>query len=618
MSTNQHSTSVEDSNEISDGFTVCDLKAILDNANAQSYTAISEALHVAASEAKDDGDLSKGKALRLLGYACSMTLSPDKSSEPFGPCFEVPGERSAVPDDFTEDDIDFFANVVNFVDHVSLKARLSDLIWTTDRKRGIKYALSAIDSYMEIPLDPATWRREGERCWQRAIDLSRMIGKAAGDRTERIETSIIDALNSATVKNGIFGHNLAHILLTSKLVENHPVIVAEKLKSLARDFDIEHNFLTSEIYYHAAAKWFNICEDDEQSVDMTAAQAASFENEADAKLKTDNPNYGVAAGFLEDALQVYRSIPRANRSRNNVDEKINALELRINKFGQRALENMMTINGSTINLSQEIEQAQLAVSGKPFLEALLAFANLHNVNAKELRDAAVESLSNGSFLAHIPKVVTSHDGRVIARTPGVRGSSASEEDELEIRSQMNRFHYQPLVSMVVQGLILPALHVLNLEHHVRQADLINIARRSPIVPIGREILFGKALYQGFNLDFVTSIHLLSPQIEHTMRIHLKSFGVSTTHFDENGIETETGLSSLMDHPEIVDIFGEDLSYEIKALYCDQIGPNLRNNISHGLLDDQQCHSIDAVYAWWLALKMVTNTYWNSNHRVPVS
>ena len=607
---------MDDSNHIPDGFADCGWEAIVDNARDESYMSISHAMHTAASEAEDCDELAKAKVLRLLGNACSMRLSPEKPDGPFVPWIEVPGQRSTILNDFTEDDIDFFTSTIDSIDHALLKARLSDLVWTTEKKRGVKYALTAIDSYTNIPLDAVTWRRDGERCWRRAIGLSRMIGKAAGDRIERIESSIIKALDSATVQDGLFGHRLAEILLTSKLVEDDRAKVAGKLKSLAHDFDIEKDFHVSGIYFNAAAKWFNICENDEQSVDMTAGEAESFENEADTKLKTDNPQYGVAASFLEDALQVYRSIPRAHRSRHNVDEKIKALELRINRFGQRAIDDMATFSGHKIDLSQEIEQAQQAVSGKPLLEALLAFANLHSVSAKELRESAVESLSNGSLLAHIPKVVTSHDGRVIARTPGVRGSSASEEDELEIRAQMNRFHYEPLVSIIVQGLVLPALRVLNSEHHIREADLINIARRSPFVPRGREILFGKALYLGFNLDFATSIHLLSPQIEHTVRTHLKSVGVSTTHFDENGIETENGLSSLMENPEVTDIFGEDLGYEITALYCDQIGPNLRNNIAHGLLDDQQCTTIETIYAWWLGLKLTINPYWILNRPNP--
>ena len=153
---------------------------------------------------------------------------------------------------------------------------------------------------------------------------------------------------------------------------------------------------------------------------------------------------------------------------------------------------------------------------------------------------------------------------------------------------------------------------------MREAQFIELVRRSPIVPIGREILFGKALAKGFERDFATALHLLTPQVEHMVRFHLKVAGASTTYLDQNGIETENGLSTLMEMPETVKIFGENTSYEIKALFCDQLGPNLRNNIAHGLLNDQQCYTIDAIYAWWLGLKLVYNSFWNTYNAVTAS
>ena len=137
------------------------------------------------------------------------------------------------------------------------------------------------------------------------------------------------------------------------------------------------------------------------------------------------------------------------------------------------------------------------------------------------------------------------------------------------------------------------------------------------MPIGREVLFGRALAHGFNRDFATSIHLLAPQIEHMVRVSLEIAGVSTSHFDKDGIETENGLSALIDLPQTITRFGKDVTYEIKALFCDQMGPNLRNNIAHGLLDDQQANSVEAVYAWWLGLQLVFNTYWYSLNKEKV-
>ena len=371
------------------------------------------------------------------------------------------------------------------------------------------------------------------------------------------------------------------------------------------------DFHASESYYNAASGWYADSGDHDRSIDMIVAEAEAFVGDANSRVSSGNPSHGVGASFLEDAIQVYRRVPRADRDRHQVDQRIRELRLRLNEFGQRAQDEMATVSSPPIDLSENVEQARNAVSGKPPHEALRSFANLHGVSAKRLRESAIESLSRSPFLASISKVVSSHDGRIIARTPGIKGSTPTDEDEEAIRAEMNQPHYGTLVGVAVQALILPALDVLTLEHRLRTSDFIELARRSPIVPIGREVLFGKALAEGFNRDFATSIHLLAPQIEHMVRFHLKSAGVPTAHLDQNGIENEIGLSALIELPECSTIFGDDLTYEIRALFCDQVGPNLRNNVAHGLLNDREVQSIDAVYAWWLGLKLVFNTFWNS-------
>ena len=158
---------------------------------------------------------------------------------------------------------------------------------------------------------------------------------------------------------------------------------------------------------------------------------------------------------------------------------------------------------------------------------------------------------------------------------------------------------------------MPAQEVLLLEHRLREVDFVNLARQSPIVPIGRELLFGKALFAGYDRDFITALHILVPQIEHMVRFHLKQAGMKTTTLREDGTETENSLRPLMGLPETETIFGENLSFEIKALFCGPYGPNLRNDLAHGLLDDRACYSLDTIYAWWFGLKLVFNTFWNA-------
>jgi Domain of unknown function (DUF4209) len=135
-------------------------------------------------------------------------------------------------------------------------------------------------------------------------------------------------------------------------------------------------------------------------------------------------------------------------------------------------------------------------------------------------------------------------------------------------------------------------------------DFYSVVKQSPVVPEGRERLIAKALFSGYDNDFVTALHLLIPQIEHLVRFHLKQAGVKTSTLYPNSIETENGLTSLMENPEVNAIFGEDLAFELKALFCDPFGPNLRNELAHGLLGYEECQSVYAVYAWWLGLRIV--------------
>ncbi|MCY1543426.1 hypothetical protein D9M68_792440 [compost metagenome] len=199
---------------------------------------------------------------------------------------------------------------------------------------------------------------------------------------------------------------------------------------------------------------------------------------------------------------------------------------------------------------------------------------------------------------------------MIAKRPAVSLGGESTEDDIAIRAEMIR-DYGILVSIVVQGDVWPALEVLLLEHRLREADFVGLASQSPIVPKGRAGLFGKALFAGYDRDFVSALHLLIPQIEHMVRVHLKQAGAKTTNLDKDGIENENGMSTLMDLPEAERVFGKDLAFELKTLFCDAFGPNLRNELAHGLLDEDACHSPYAIYAWWLGLRLVFNTWWNA-------
>ena len=593
-------------------FSGCGWKAALAGAARKDYSSMREAFANAAKQAIDEGRQAHGKALSLLANACSMMLSPDSTNEPFKPLWSDGQQRSIIPDDLSETDIAFFAEIVEIIDDPWLKARLADLVWLLQSPRKVKFALAAIDSYRTIPLDPETPVRDRDKYWQRAINLARLLGAGAGERLAEMETSIIKAFTSVTREDGFLGSWLADLLKTNSLGRDHSATIATRLESLAREFEDEDEFPKAREYFQASAHWFTESGDDEKSTEMTVEVAETWVKEAVARLSSDQPSHGVAASFYENAIQTYRTIPRSERTTHRVDERIDELRRRLNESWERSLDEMSAIKTPGQDISQIVENSRNAVKGKELVEALKIFTNLDVVNVKELRESTIKNLEHAIAHRLFPTTFMSHDGRVTAKMPSMSSSPIPSDDDEEVIHSKMVGNYLIHVSLAVQGSILPAQEVLLLEHRLREADFVNLARQSPIVPIGRELLFGKALFAGYDRDFVTAFHILVPQIEHMVRFHLKQAGMKTTTLHNDGTETENSLRSLMGLPETETIFGEDLSFEIRALFCDSFGPNLRNELAHGLLDERVCCSSNSIYAWWLGLKLVFSTFWNAS------
>lgn len=144
-------------------------------------------------------------------------------------------------------------------------------------------------------------------------------------------------------------------------------------------------------------------------------------------------------------------------------------------------------------------------------------------------------------------------------------------------------------------------------------DFQALAAGSSIVPSTHEGIFARDLHYGYAGDFGVAVHLLVPAIEALVRLHLANAGERTSTISAEGGENEIGLPALTENERVVDIFGEDVAFELRALLCGPIGPNLRNEVAHGLLGDTVFASGSSVHLWWLTLKLVFMPYWNSLH-----
>ena len=585
-----------------DDFHSCGWKAATNGMDfPNDYGSLSNGFSHAADCAKQDNRQTDSKVLRLLAEVCSMQLSTDSVNSPFKPCIVwTDGQTSMTPSDLSDDELGFFASIVNSIDNSLLKARLADLIWLLQKPRKVKFARMAIDSYRSIPLEPEMWQRGGRKCWQRAINLARTKGIGTDEHKTEIEASIVAAFISATAEDGSFGLELANLLMATALDTDESATIGIRLKDLGSEFERQGKVAFALEYYEASADWYRKSGNESKRTELTVAAAEGYVRLALSHVQSDPPRHSNAVSCYDRAIRFYRKIPGAQRETYHVDERISELRKRRHESLKESLDQMSSIRSRGIDLSQIAECSRKAVMGKSAGEALASFVNLrHYVDTKKLRDNVIERQKTTPLLAMVSRKAMSRDGRVIKNVPG-------DDKDAIIHDQMIR-DYRWDVEVDVKGIIVPALETLLLEHRFCVDDFIDLAMQSPFVPAGRDFLFGRGLYAGCEYDFATAIHILTPQIEHMVRHFLKQEGVSTTRLDEDDVDTEKGLTSLIGEPEAEKILGQDLKFEISTLFCEPTGPNLRNMLAHGMLDDNASQSPFAVYAWWLTLKLIVNS-----------
>lgn len=366
------------------------------------------------------------------------------------------------------------------------------------------------------------------------------------------------------------------------------------------------DFHSARSYFELSSKKFKQSDIEKGWLDSLVVFAECFEQEADSRTSGSNM---VANSFYESAMQSYRRIPTKHRDDYNVNGKLSEIRKKITLSGKESLGEMSLLKTPGVDISDSIEAAKAHVSGKLSLEeVLMYFAGLHPGPHYSALLSSVQETMKSSFISSLfGSTQMSADGRVVGKTPAMNLNAG--DDDPNNQAVLNRQIQQYFgieTQLIVEGKILPALQQLLMEHRVTKELLKALCYHSPIVPKDREYLLGYALWLGFEHDFGSAIHLC-PQVEHIVRIKLKEAGAHTSNIDRDGIENENGLSTLLDLPEATEVFGTDLCFELKSIFTDSLGSNLRNEVAHGFLDDSSSFSIPTIYAWWMVLRLVVHS-----------
>ncbi len=537
------------------------------------------------------------KFLFLLAKICSPILNLESRNDPFQPVITWGNERSFLPIDLNDEEMLCLSGILDEDLPPILKARIADILWTYLKPKNKKYSEIAIENYISMDVFKDFFQPNIYVFWERAA----MLAKQAKNNSliEKIKSKLLEEIENPSTNWDFHLLKIIEIFDNTDLDKERNHKLAEKLLEKQKEFNHKQQFHIVEKYLELAAKLFKKSGNTEDSYKSLALLSQAIENHGDYR---KNESAIVANSFYKLAFQRYREIPNSYRSTLQIDQKLDTVQEKITQSGLLITDELKLISTKEIDISDLQEHCANYVKGKQTaFESLLYFSSVSSCNFESIWKSTENNINNFPTSSLFGATSVSPDGRKISSIPPL-ALDGSNRDEVILKKAIKNFGIH--MHLAVEGCIMPALDQIQKEYLFPKEFLIQLCKLSAIVPEKREILVANALYQGFEGDFGSAIHLLAPQVENMIRQRLKQNGLVTTHTAQKDIENEIGLSSLVNLDGAREILGDDLWLELQAVFTDSLSANLRNEVGHGLLDDETSNSLYSVYAWWMVLRLV--------------
>jgi lysyl-tRNA synthetase class 1 len=139
-------------------------------------------------------------------------------------------------------------------------------------------------------------------------------------------------------------------------------------------------------------------------------------------------------------------------------------------------------------------------------------------------------------------------------------------------------------------------------------DIVDALYHSPAFDPDRRDLIRNGIEAYLSDDFVKGVHVLLPQIEHTLLRLAENLGVVTrkpSRHNPNAMQW-INLYEVLQDGRVQECLGEDLTCYLQVLLVDPLGHNIRNHVCHGHLkpEDFTRQLADRVFHVLLTLSLI--------------
>ncbi len=501
------------------------------------------------------------------------------------------GSRLFLPKDLTDDQIDWLRSLEKEVDDPEFCARLADIQWLRVKDR--KAATRAVRYYMGAGLaleDLDNWAESIDR-YSRAYRLATQLGRKGNLRSDVLDFLLARLRVVKGDDPRWWSLKIMYLLYEARHGEHTEMIEyasrAAKIAEHGSDFGRQRDYLELIAKLHHRERSLDVTEE------VRVEIALSFRKEAEA------------AGSGANSHHHWEAAVKAFRERPSLKDQVQEMQSQLATAGREMLE-LMQGHSHSIDTSGIVNLIKAEFQGEPsdvVLYKLVSFALLDpDELRREAEEAKAEEAKHGFISSILESKFFDYEGRTVAVAPAaLTPDDVGYEERIKSDVQRNASLRR---SFAVSVKISNALRVVTSEHTIDAQFLTEHIADSAFIPEGRLEHYVEGLAYGFNRQFTPAALFLVPQFEAGLRNIAGQLGITPRNLQASGVEDAWGLERLLSEEAIKEQLGKPLTFELRSLLIEEFGPKFRHNLSHGLIPPIVLgNSTDAMYAWWLFLRL---------------
>lgn len=528
----------------------------------------------------------------LLKNICSLRMEVKEKGAVFCPFIVFNnGKRSFSVEDLSDEDYQKLQSIDVSRLPLAVKARLSDIIWT--EKHIYQYGETAANAYLELydRLLADSKYLESLEYIRRSICISIQLNlKEEHEKAcSHIYKSIIDLGGN---DDGFYSLRAIEIILDQKYGDDSEMLSI--LDNIIRMFN--GNIGKVEQAYEIKVEIYNKKKMTDEAKETNLELAEYYASFANSIMEKDIQGAMRAATFIQKAILLCRQ--------NKAPERADELHHQLIEI-QKEIPKQMTPLSIPIDFGKYKTIIDANMTDLSLQECIIRLSQFISFPSQDqLRKEVVESLHKNPFSSLFTKTIISSSGQSLLSLPPLDINNPESDPWMP-----QHMHQKLLEQQRILGDIwIDYMFCFIREHFAfNEDDLKFITDSNPIIPEGREKIIRTALYKVLSGQFYEAVHILAPQIENIFRVIAKEVGAITVTLDSNGVSKEKVLSSLFDLPELLECYDNDILFTFEGLLNEQAGANIRNEVAHGLLEEEGAGSGECLFFDAAVIKLLLLT-----------